>query len=63
MSETKEKTAQIPAVGAAGEQSFPNNVTDNSIAENASEFNDEFPRRNRGGLSASWILTISTRYP
>ena len=43
MSETKEKTAQIPAVGAAGEQSFPNNITDNNIAENARKFNDEFP--------------------
>ena len=44
MSETKEKTAQIPAVGAAGEQSFPNNITVNNIAENAPEFNDEFLR-------------------
>lgn len=44
MSETKEKTAQIPAVGAAGEQSFPNNITVNNIAEKALEFNDEFLR-------------------
>lgn len=44
MSETKEKTAQIPAVGAAGEQSIPNNITVNNIAEKASEFNDEFLR-------------------
>ena len=44
MSETKEKTAQIPAVGAAGEQSIPNNITVNNIAEKAPEFNDEFLR-------------------
>lgn len=43
MSEIKEKTAQIPAVGAAGEQSIPNNLTDHNIAENTPEFNDEFP--------------------
>ena len=42
MSETKEKTAQVPAVGAAGEQSFPNNLTDPNIAESAPEFNDKF---------------------
>lgn len=50
MSETKEKTAQIPAVGAAGEQSFPNNITDNNIAENAPEFNDEFFREEQRRL-------------
>ena len=41
MSETKEKTAQIPAVGAAGEQSLPNTIPENNTAESASEFNAE----------------------
>ncbi|BAL82156.1 hypothetical protein SELR_04480 [Selenomonas ruminantium subsp. lactilytica TAM6421] len=50
MSETKEKTAQIPAVGAAGEQSFPNNITVNNIAEKAPEFNDEFLREEQRRL-------------
>ncbi len=63
MSETKEKTAQIPAVGAAGEQSFPNNITDNNIAENASEFNDEFPweeqRRLVRLLDPHYLNTVS----
>ena len=63
MSETKEKTAQIPAVGAAGEQSFPNNITDNNIAENAPEFNDEFPceeqRRLLRLLDPHYLNTVS----
>ena len=63
MSETKEKTAQIPAVGAAGEQSFPNNITDNNIAENASEFNNEFPweeqRRLVRLLDPHYLNTVS----
>ena len=63
MSETKEKTAQIPAVGAAGEQSIPNNLTDHNIAENTPEFNDEFPweeqRRLFRLLDPHYLNTVS----
>ncbi len=63
MSETKEKTAQIPAVGAAGEQSFPNNLTDHNIAESKPEFNDEFAledqRRMLRLLDPHYLKTVS----
>jgi len=63
MSEIKEKTAQIPAVGAAGEQSIPNNLTDHNIAENTPEFNDEFPweeqRRLFRLLDPHYLNTVS----
>ena len=63
MSEIKEKTAQIPAVGAAGEQSIPNNLTDHNIAENTPEFNDEFPweeqRRLFRILDPHYLNTVS----
>lgn len=63
MSETKEKTAQIPAVGAAGEQSIPNNLTDHNIAENTPEFNDEFLREEQRRmlrlLDPHYLKTVS----
>lgn len=44
MNDVKEKTAQTPVVGAAGEQLIPSNTTDTTISENTMEFNDELMR-------------------
>lgn len=50
MIDEKEKTAQNPAVGAAGEQSIPNDLIGPTIAENTPEFNDEFLREEQRRL-------------
>lgn len=50
MIETKEKTARIPAVGAAGEQSFPDKIAETTIAETQVEYNDDLVRAERAEL-------------